>query len=157
MSADLVLRIIIDPTLQRLRRIDQVVSRAQMAELRPLGQRYIDVLKAETPEGKGEQPGRLRAGYRLVERYGPTSATLQITNAVPHLRWAWKGRGPVVAKRGKVLRFVINGQVFFRRRVGPSKPNAFPERAKAQMRPQIVAAAQALAQTIVRAYQGGTP
>lgn len=36
-----------------------------------------------------------------------------------------EGRGPVVAKNKKALRFVINGVVIFRKRVGPAAANRY--------------------------------
>lgn len=36
-----------------------------------------------------------------------------------------QGRGPVTAKNAQALRFVIGGQQFFRKSVGPAKPNPY--------------------------------
>jgi hypothetical protein len=41
-------------------------------------------------------------------------------NSVRYFRWAVGGRGPVVAKPGKMLRFEIDGKVFYRKKVGPA-------------------------------------
>lgn len=41
---------------------------------------------------------------------------------VSYAKWAIEGRGAVVAKPGKFLRFVIDGKVFYRKRVGPAPP-----------------------------------
>lgn len=38
------------------------------------------------------------------------------------------GRGPIEAKNGKALRFRIEGQEIFVKRVGPAKPNPYVER-----------------------------
>lgn len=41
--------------------------------------------------------------------------------AIPYAKWAIGGRGPVVAKRAKALRFYDrSGKVIFRKRVGPA-------------------------------------
>lgn len=45
-----------------------------------------------------------------------------------HAKWVEWGRGPVVAKAGKMLRFEIGGQVLFRKRVGPAKAQFFLRR-----------------------------
>lgn len=128
---------------------------ANEAVIRPLGDRYVDVLRAETPQGRGERPGRLRAGYETEERYTATAGRYHITNRTPHVGYVLKGRGPVVARRGRALRFVIDGQVIFRRWVGPAAPNPFDERARRAMQGEIDRARVALAGAMVRAYQGG--
>lgn len=127
---------------------------AQRAVVRPLGEHYAEVLRAETPEGQGERPGRLRAGYRTREQYGPDAGAYRITNDTPHLRYVLHGRGPIVAKRGRALRFVVRGQVLFRTRVGPASPNPFPRRVRQIMQPAIDRAGLALAEQLVQRYRG---
>ena len=48
-----------------------------------------------------------------------------------------EGRKGIKAKKGKALRFVINGQVIFRRSVGPAKANPFVDRAATTMKGEI--------------------
>lgn len=144
----------VEAARRHLGQLDEAYAQAQVAIIRPLGDRYLDVLKAETPEGRGEKPGRLRAAYETEERYGPTSGGYRIRNQTPYLRPLLRGRGPVAA-RGRALRFVIDGQVFFRRRVGPAKPNPFPDRARQIMQPALDRAPRELAGAIIRIYRGG--
>lgn len=54
-----------------------------------------------------------------------------------HAGWVNDGRGPVFARPGHMLRFVIDGEVFFRRSVGPAKAQHFAERGLENARPKI--------------------
>ena len=47
-----------------------------------------------------------------------------------HGKYLEKGRGPVTAKNAQALRFMIKGQVFFRKSVGPAKARPFVEPTK---------------------------
>jgi hypothetical protein len=132
----------------------QDATEPQRTVVRRLGDRYVTVLKEETPKGRGEHAGAARAGYEDEQDYTATRASYRIRNRVAHLRHIIRGRGRVVAKRGKALRFVIDGQVFFRRSVGPAKANNFPPRARAKMRGEIEAARRELPRLIVRQYRG---
>ena len=64
-------------------------------------------------------------------------------NAIRYFKWAVGGRGPVVARPGKMLRFVIDGKVFFRKRVGPApaRPVYLPLTAEDDAQADDVAAA----------------
>lgn len=154
MSADIAVQISgVDAVAARLGRMRAGATDAQRTVIRSLGDRYLIVLKEETPRGRGEQPGTLRAGYDNSEqRYGPTGASYRITNAVPHLRYVLNGRGAVVATRARALRFVIDGQVIFRKRVGSAKANNFPPRARRRMQGEIASAPARIAGLIVRSY-----
>jgi hypothetical protein len=149
-----------DPSAQlaqviaKLQRMTEVAREAQQQVIRALGDRYLHVLQDETPEGEGEHPGQLRAAYTTEQRYSQAGASYTISNVTPYLRYVLNGRGPVEASSGKMLRFVINGQVIFRKRVGPAAPNPFADRAAQMMAPEIAAASQELANLIVRGYSG---
>jgi hypothetical protein len=84
-------------------------------------ERYQIGLRDATPRGRGERPGRLKAAWQIDEQ----TDAFRVHNDAPHLRYVILGRGPVVAPPGKVLRFVDNGRVFFRKRVGPAAANDF--------------------------------
>lgn len=49
----------------------------------------------------------------------------EIAATMPYASYVENGRGPVVAKKARFLRFVIDGVVFFRKRVGPAAPRPF--------------------------------
>jgi hypothetical protein len=60
------------------------------------------------------------------------------------------GRGPVVAKPGKMLRLVLcNGQVLFRKRVGPAKANPFMDKGLDRAAPKIFKRIDAATERIV--------
>lgn len=132
----------------------QDATEQQRRIVKRLGDQYVVVLKEETPLGRGENPGQLRAGYEDEQRYSARSASYRIKNQVAHLRWVLKGRGPVVAKKGRALRFVIDGRVFFRRSVKAAKANNFPPRARQRMQGDIAEARRELPRLIVRSYGG---
>jgi hypothetical protein len=139
---------------QGLDRLRGGFADANEAVLRPLGARYVDVLQAETPEGRGEKPGRLRAGYDTEESYTASAGRFRILNQTPHIGYVLRGRGPITA-RGRALRFVIDGQVIFRKRVGPAAPNPFDQRARQAMQPALDRLAPQLADAMIRVYRGG--
>jgi hypothetical protein len=126
------------------------------AETHATGERYLKALKDATPRGRGVQKGK-----RLVDSYDvdagstATEAHYRIVNAASYLGYVLKGRGPVVAKRAWALRFVIDGQVYFRKRVGPAAANPFDTRVKAQMRGDVEGLPERIAGRVVRLYGGG--
>lgn len=144
-----------DTVTARLARLAAAATEAQRAVIRPLGTDYLSALMDEAPVGKGPAEGRrrLHQAFRVQERYGATSS-YRISNDSPHLRYVLRGRGPIVAKPGKMLRFEILGQVYFRKRVGPAAANNFPPRARRRVAADIAAAPRRIVEHIVRAYQG---
>lgn len=133
---------------KRIDALPTAAARAQATTVHRLGARYLSVLQAETPV----RSGKLRAAYQVAERSTNLEAEYRITNETEYLKWVVKGRGPVVAKRAKALRFVIGGKVLFRRRVGPAKANPFPTRAATAMRAIITQAVADLPTVIIRNY-----
>jgi hypothetical protein len=140
---------------QHLAKLPQAAAAAQHTVVKALGDRYVLALKEATPQGHGEQPGRLRSAYETEEAYSAEGAHYRIVNKAPHLRYVLEGRGEVHAVNAKALRFVIDGVVFFRRSVGPAAPNDFPSRVAAQMQGEVAAAKAQLPGLIVRMYGGG--
>lgn len=141
-----------DGVVQGLRRMTDATEE-QRTVVKRLGDKYLAVLRDETPKGRGETPGGLRAGYEDDQAYSATRASYRIRNRVKHLKWVLKGRPRVVAKK-RALRFVIDGQVFYRRSVKAAKPNNFPARAREKMQVDIDQARRELPQLIVRSYGG---
>lgn len=146
----------VDQALAGLQRVQAAAPQAQQAVIQPLGEQYLSALIDETPIGRGSGRGRTRliASYAVQERYGATSE-YRITNTAPWLGWVIRGRGPVGVVRAKALRFEIDGQVFFRKRVGAAAPNNFPARVRAKMQGKIGAAMAQLPGMIVRVFEGG--
>lgn len=62
-----------------------------------------------------------------------------------HADWVNNGRGPIVAKNAKALRFEIDGEIIFRKSVGPAPAQHFAERglenAKGKIEGAMIAAA----------------
>lgn len=138
----------------KIGRLSETAAAAQQTAIRALGNRYLLVLQDQTPEGEGEHPGGLRGGYQTEQQYTQAGASYLISNTTPYLRFVLNGRGPVEAMSGHMLRFVINGEVIFRKRVGPAAANPFADRAATIMAPEIAAVAQEIAGLIVRGYAG---
>lgn len=144
-----------DTVISTLQRGTQRAGEAQRTEVRRVGGAYLTALRTLTPVGKGERPGRLRKAYQTQAQATSTSASFRITNTTPYIRFVTEGRGPVEAKPGKMLRFVINGRVFFRKRVGPAKANPFDEKAAQQMESDLNGLAESVARRIAGALEGG--
>jgi len=140
----------VDTVVQSLDRLLVSAIDIQCDEVHRLGEQYLTVLRNETPIGRGEKPGRLRGAYQVSETSSGLSARYQITNTTPYIKWVIGGRGPVEAK-GKALRFVIDGKVFFRKRVGPAAPNPFDDRAYTMMARDIDALPDRIASRITGA------
>ena len=136
-----------------LQRMRNEATDAQQTVIRPLGVAYRDALITATPRGRGEERGkRLYESYDTDETSSGNRVTYTITNKAPQLTYVLRGRGPVVAKRARALRFVIDGRVFFRRRVGPAAANNFPPKARAAMQGEINAAPAQMARAIIQRY-----
>lgn len=142
-----------DPVSAKLAALAQAAGEVQATVIKALGDRYVLALKEETPRGQGEEPGGLVGAYQVEENYTQNSALYRITNTTPYLRYVLNGRGPVEAHAGHMLRFVIDGEVFFRKRVGPAAANDFPSRAAVQMQGAIAEARQTFPGLIVRAIK----
>ena len=145
-----------DRVVAGLTKLLDSAEEAQRAVIRPLGDRYVQVMQDNTPVGRGEHPGRLRASYQTDDQaYSASGAHYRITNTTPYLRYVLNGRPGVTARPGGMLRFVIGGVVFFRKSVGPAAANNFPPRVRQAMQGQIDAAGPQMAGLIVKAYRGG--
>lgn len=119
--------------------------------LAPLGARYEAALIDAGPVGKGPTSGpRLHQRYERTVEIRAGTVRVRITNRAPYLGWVLRGRGPIVARPGKMLRFEILGTIFFRKRVGPAKANDFPRAARAQMAGELSALPGALQQAILQ-------
>lgn len=142
----------VDVVISGLSRMAAHAGDAMHEEVQACGDRYLRVLRRETPKGRGEQPGGLRAAYRTSERYDSQRAEYVIGNDAPYLRWVLGGRGPIEAK-GKALRFVIDGRVIFRKRVGPAAANPFDRRSHLLMQRDLETLGQRIEDRIIRAYE----
>lgn len=124
----------------------------QREEVEAFGDSYLETLRDATPVGRGEDPGKTRDAYQNDDQsYSATQAEYNITNDAVAIKYITEGRGPVVAT-GRALRFVIDGQVFFRKRVKAARANPFDERVRGQMRSQAQGLAERIAARIVRNY-----
>lgn len=110
------------------------------------GDRYHSTMRENTPEGRGEKPGRLKAAWQ-VDKVGP--GVVRLHNDAAYLKYVVLGRPTIVARPGKVLRFVIDGEVLFRHRVGPASPNAFIDKTLQYEAGHDQADADELARTIL--------
>lgn len=137
------------------RRMLHVTPEVQRTEIRRLGDKHLAMLKQAAPLGKGEDPGQLRAGFELTFQDSGAVIGYRITNKVAHLKYILRGRPAVHAKKGKALRFVIAGRVFYRRSVGPAAPNRFDQPVRQQMQPEIHAVGLRIRTRIVQSYKGG--
>lgn len=106
--------------------------------------------KAETPV----RTGLLRRSIaHKPATFGGGVATGSWGTATPYARYVEDGRGPVVA-RGRALRFVIGGTVFYRKRVGPAAGKHMFRKATQRIRPMVAREMSAVAARII-ARMGG--
>jgi hypothetical protein len=64
--------------------------------------------------------GNLRRSITSTARASAGGVEGRIGTNTPYARIVEEGRGPIDAGEGRVLRFVIGGEVLYRRRVGPA-------------------------------------
>ena len=86
---------------------------------------------------KGGKGSNLAKSAKVSTRVSGSAIQSIVEWTAKYARWVNDGRGPVVAIRARALRFVIDGQVFFRRSVGPSRPVRYAERGLAAAKPAI--------------------
>ena len=111
--------------LGRFARATTAVTTARREEMRSLGRMAVKALQAEAPV----RTGRLKRGIRYNTRESGRNVTLRITSEAPYTQFVIQGRRGFSAKNARALRFVINGTVLYRKRVGPAKANPFHRRA----------------------------
>lgn len=112
--------------------------------LRAIGRLFVPAtgtgpLAAETPK----VTGKLRRSTVFQIIGGPRNQALEIRQAARSLTGVFygfivrEGRGPVEAKRAKALHFFIEGQEFFRKRVGPAEANPYHVRVFNRLLPRV--------------------
>jgi phage gpG-like protein len=84
--------------------------------------------------GDQQWPATVRGGHigidtgRMWQSIGISqsdAASVTVGTNVRYAGWFQRGRGPIVPKKAKFLRFEINGTVYFSRGVGPQPPRPF--------------------------------
>lgn len=135
----------------RFARVESELQTARREELRNLGRRVVEKIRAEAPV----RTGRLRKGITFKTLQNGTVMRIGISSAAPYTLFVIRGRGPIVAKNAKALRFEPGppGSGFiFRRRVGPAKANPFVARAMAQLGDEPTNTARRIGARLERAY-----
>lgn len=104
------------------------------------GKIYKEKLADYSPVGKGEKPGKLKAGWKVKRISSGGTASRNIYNTQRYLKWVLKGR-PAIDQRGKPnakrLRFVVSGVVIYRWKVKKAEANPFHLRAAVAARREI--------------------
>jgi hypothetical protein len=72
-------------------------------------------------------------------------------SSLPYAGWHNDGRGAIVAKNAKALRFEIGGRIIFRKSVGPAKGTKYMEAGAAAIRARMPAEVALLRRRIVAA------
>lgn len=137
----------------RFARATAEVTRARRDEMRELGRWVVTSLQNEAPV----RTGRLRKGITFKTHDSGSETEVRVTSAAPYTVYVIRGRGPVVARRAKALRFEPGppGSGFiFRKRVGPAKANPFHRRAFGQMGKEVDMTARRIARRVVAAFEG---
>lgn len=95
--------------------------------------RFVSGLDAAVDRGlmqtafKGQAVAKSKSKGSVSASVGVTQTRdgYELQARAPHARWVEQGRGPVRARPGGFLRFVVGGRVLFRREVGPARPRPF--------------------------------
>jgi hypothetical protein len=140
-------RLGLETVARDLATLPQRVQAAQRLHVGNVQQQYLSRLVAATPRGRGPTKGQLAAAYQTTLTTQDLTTTATITNTTAYLVYVLNGRKAVQAKAGKALRFIIDGEVLFRKRVKAAKANPFDDRVADQMQPVL----DALPNTIARA------
>jgi len=140
----------LDRVTERMRTMPERAAEAQHTVIKALGDRWLLMLQDETPRGEGETSGDLAGNYQTEESASAAGVSYRIYNLTPYLKFVLKGRPEVFAISAKALRFVINGQVIFRKSVGAAEANDFPARVRRAMQGDIDAAKREIPNLIVR-------
>lgn len=105
-------------------------------------QKIIDGLDEAVTDGLelvgdvGQDAARAKAGPGNLSNtieLRPAGDGWDLAASAPYAGYVERGRGPVVARKGGVLRFEVAGRVIFRPRVGPARPRPFMRPAAAVM------------------------
>ena len=116
------------------------ILQAVSSGVQEVTQRLEAAAKANLSPGRGKRTGTLQrdiqarppiiVGYRVIGRVATGAASRKYALVVH------RGRGAIVAKPGKMLRIVLaNGDVLYRKRVGPAKAIPYMTDAFATIKP----------------------
>lgn len=86
-------------------------------QLKRTGDTTTAVAKIGAPKRTGRLQSRISGGLHLQ----PARARYRITSAASYSQAVHWGRGPVVAKNARALRFRVGGNVIYAHSVGPAK------------------------------------
>jgi hypothetical protein len=125
-----------------------IQQRHRRAILERAGEATVRAIAVETPFRTGTLQ---RSNVLTVQSLGEFA---RITNTQAYAPFVEYGRGPIEAAPGKVLRFEIGGQVFYRKRVKGTKPNPFYKRGAARSAPDRAAAMRGVAGEILAEIGG---
>lgn len=120
-------------------------DRIVMGELTTAGQKSGQHVKRLAATFIKNRTGRLAKDVAITTRASGSAVTTDVEWRARSARgFAYSGtvhdgRGPVVARKAKALHFFIDGQEFFRKRVGPAKGTKFAERGLQAAEQAIVA------------------
>lgn len=82
---------------------------------------------SETNLFKTSGQGGLRDSIKIIKS---GDRVREVLADKPYAHYVEYGRGPVEAKNAKALRFRINGELVFAKRVGPADPKPFMQQAR---------------------------
>jgi hypothetical protein len=129
-------------------------QRIVMDELVTAGQRSGKHARDRANALLKNQSGKLGKSARISTRSSANAVNTVVEWTAVHAQWVDRGRGPVVAKRAKFLHFYIDGQEFFRKRVGPAKAQHFTDRGLAAAETLIVAEHQRAVDRVAARLEG---
>ncbi|RFU83610.1 HK97 gp10 family phage protein [Streptomyces triticagri] len=109
-------------------RLNQAAINRLLSPQGDIGERVERVTRAVANRARQRAPvdsGHLRASIRSAVRQEGGRIVGRVWTDVDYASIVHNGRGPVVPRRAKALRFQIGGRTIFARRVGPARGQPF--------------------------------
>lgn len=138
----------LDEMVARFRHAPEIVERESTITVVRLAKYGADAAKAKVGKKTRNLANSLTptaaraAGGGVAAAFGST---------LPYAKWHNDGRGAVVARNAKALRFAINGVVIYRTSVGPAKGTHYMEAGAAEIRRRQPAEVASLRRRIAKA------
>jgi hypothetical protein len=131
-------------------RFQSAAPEAAAATLYRLSSELLRLTTEEAPQsapgsqGPGRSPGGLRRGLTVQTRWGGSAGSLAVESTAPYTPYVERGRGPIVARPGRLLHFYVGGHSVFARRVRGVAANPFLARAAGRFEPVAAGALRQL-------------
>lgn len=122
----------------QLERLAEVLVEELDAAARDIGLKIEAEAKRNLTQNGSVDTGTLRGSIASdTARTGPYEVTVYAGSNIEYAAIVEMGRGPIEAKGDGYLRFEVDGEVLYRKRVGPAAPKPYLRPAVEAARPYI--------------------